>query len=290
MTDTPEGGESRVRGAVRRQLRRRFAPLWLVAVLTVTLLLPAIPGLELANPDRTRVSQMRASLADLPDDPLVLVAFDPDIGSYPEIRFVVRTLLGELLDSGALLAIASYTPDGRALADAELSRLEQRAAPLGRILDLGFRSGAEAALVSSVDGLLPAGAEGRVADAVREAGDGLAAFDAVLIVAGNDLGPRVWIEQVATRVPELPLIAVAPTFLQAELQPYLASGQLVALLGTLRDGAAFAQADGPAPQGDAAPPRALPILVGLLAALAVLLEASGGRLVAAFRVFTGARR
>jgi hypothetical protein len=243
----------------------------LLAALGMAVLIGSPGGLELANPNRSAVRQLQSVLAAIPADGTVLVAFDPDIGTYPEIRFAVRSALDDLLARGNGLAIVSYTPEGRALALAELERLVAQGAPPGRVLDLGFRTGGEAALVTSVASIVPDSATGPMANALRARGGGLGAFNLALIVAGVDLGPRSWVEQVGTRVPGLPLAAVTPTTLRPELEPYLASGQLAALLGTLRDNAAYAASV----QGPAAdrPPSSLAILVGMLAALAVLLQA-----------------
>ena len=60
-----------------------------------------------------------------------------------------------------------------------------------------------------------------------------------VVIGGNDLGPRSWIEQVAPRIAEVPFLAVTPTVLLPEVQPYLDSGGLPAVLGTPRDGAAY---------------------------------------------------
>jgi hypothetical protein len=60
---------------------------------------------------------------DLPPDSLVLVGFDPDLGTYAEIRPTVRTLLAALLEHDARLAFVSLTPEGRALAIAEAARM-----------------------------------------------------------------------------------------------------------------------------------------------------------------------
>lgn len=256
--------------------RARLAPLGLILGLAIAILLPGIDPLQLASPDADRVTAFRDALEDLPDGALVLVAFDADLGSYAEIRPAVRSVLDELLARRSRLAFVSYTPEGRALAMAEMERLAE-AAPEA-ILDLGYRSGAEAALVRSVDDLLPAEAEGGVAEAVREGGGGMAAFEVALIVAGNDLGPRAWVEQVAPRT-AFPLVAVAPTFLAVELEPYLASGQLAALLGSLRDGAAYVDAAG----GEHATVSSTAIMLGMLVAIGVLLQAAGGTLLAAVR-------
>jgi hypothetical protein len=108
-----------------------------------------------------------------------------------------------------------------------------------------------------------------------------------VVIGGIDLGPRSWVEQVQPRIDGMPIVAVAPTVLLPELEPYRASGQLAALIGTPRDGAAYrAHAElgrlermvdpsaGPSPAA---------ILLGLLVAIAVLGQAFGSRLAAAMR-------
>ena len=126
-------------------------------------------------------------------------------------------------------------------------------------------------MVRAVTDIVPADATGALADAVREAGGGMAAFNLAVVVGGGDLGPRTWVEQVGPRLPSLPIVAIAPTFAQPELAPYLRTGQLVALLATLRDGAAYVASV--RPTGTANPdrvPSALAMLIGMIVALAVI--------------------
>jgi hypothetical protein len=263
----------------RRPSRARVAPLALVVLLGAAVFLR--PGddagaLLLANPDRTRVAELQAAIGALPDGPLVLVGLDADMGTYPEIRVAVRAALADLLARDARLAFVSFTPEGRAIASAELDRLRRDGVGDDELLDLGFIAGAEAGMVRAVTDLLPAGVEGLLADAIRAADGGMSAFAFVLVVGGGELGPRTWVEQVGTRLPSLPMAAIVPTFAQPELAPYLRTGQLVALLATLRDGAAYAAEVG---GGQAAPervPSALAMLLGMLVALGAL-----GRTVAA---------
>jgi hypothetical protein len=257
-----------------------LAPLALVVLLAAAVLMrPGDDGgaLLLANPDRTRVAELHAALAALPDAPLVLIGLDADLGTYPEIRVAVRAALADLLARDARLAIVSFTPEGRAIAGAELDRLRRAGFGDEELLDLGFIAGSEAGMVRAVTDLLPVGVDGSVADAIQEADAGIAAFDLALVVGGGELGPRTWVEQVGTRLPGLPIAAIVPTFAQPELAPYLRTGQLVALLATLRDGAAYA-AD-VADESQAQPervPSALAMLLGMLVALGAL-----GRTVAA---------
>ena len=263
---------------------RRALPLAFVAVLAVATVVGIRLGTD-ADPANTAATAVRATLGELGRG-RVLVAFDADIGTYAEVRPAVRAALAQLVRGGATLSLVSYTPEGRALALGELDRLRRRGVEEGRLLDLGFQAGAEAALVAGVTAIVPDGADGALADALREAGPGIGAFDAVLVVGGTELGPRSWVEQVGTRLPELPIIGIAPTGLLPQTVPYRATGQLAGLVAGAREVAAYVAAvrDDPATgaaQGAALvtdrPPSSLPILTGLLLTLLLLADAIASR-------------
>lgn len=266
----------------RRAILSRMGPPVLLLVLAGAVLLPADIGLRLDRADSSASRGVNVALDQLPEDPMVLVGFDPDLGTYAELRPTVRALLGDLLGRGASLAFISLTPEGRALAIGELDRLARLEANPGQIVDLGFLPGAEAALVALARGLGPTAAGALV-------GPGeLPDPHMALVIGGNDLGPRSWVEQVAPRRESLEIVAVAPTVLLPDLQPYLASGQLAALLATPRDGAAYrATLDlGPLERlVEPAEPSSLAILLGILAAIVVLGQAIGVRFASAMRVF-----
>jgi hypothetical protein len=266
-------------GEAAARLRLAAPALLLLVLLVVASLLSAgISGLELASPDRSRVDQLRAAIADLPDGALVLIAFDADLGTYPEIRAATRAAIDDLATHGAQLAIVSFTPEGRAIATAERERMA-RVGSAGVPADLGFVAGSEAGLVRSVASIVPAAAAGPVVEAIRQGGGGIGAFDMVLIVSGSDLSARSWVEQVGTRLPKLSMVSIAPTFLDPELEPYLRSGQLTALVATVREGVAFAEAvSGASGASSGSIVGSLPMLAGMLAALGVLAEAASRRL------------
>ena len=276
---TTSGGQTLMNEERLAGLRRAAPVLLLLLVLAVASLLPTASGqLQLASPDRSRVDQLRLAIANLPDGALVLIACDADLGTYPEIRAATRVAIDDLAAHGARLSIVSFTPEGRAIAAAERDRLARAGAEPPA--DLGFVAGAEAGMVRGIASVVPAAAQGATVDAIRERGGGLGAFDMVLIVSGTDISARSWAEQVGSRLPDLALVAIAPTFLGPELEPYLRSGQLSALLATLREGIAYTEA---ASAGTAsspgATPGALPMLIGMLAAIAVLGEAAFRRFV-----------
>jgi hypothetical protein len=264
----------------RSALATRLAPLLLVVALAAALLAGLADGLLLERADDDTARAVTAAFDAMPDDALVLVGFDPDVGTYAEIRPTVRAVLADLLNRGATLAVVSLTPDGRALAIAELARMDRAEANPRQLMDLGFLPGAEAALVA-----LARGIDGGSQDPIRA--DLPSAPDLAVVIGGIDLGPRSWVEQVQPRIDGMPIVVVAPTVLLPELEPYRASGQLAALIGTPRDGATYrAQAElgrlermvdpsaGPSPAA---------ILLGLLVAIAVLGQAFGSRLAAVMR-------
>jgi len=263
----------------RRALLVRTAPALLVILLGAASLLPLDDQLRLESGDASIVERWSAQLDGLPAQPDVLVGFDPDLGTYAEVRPTVRVMLADLLNRDARLAFVSLTPEGRALALAELERFERIGANPTRLADLGYLPGAEAALVSLARELPPAIEENALAR--RLAGEGLAEVEAILVVGGNDLGPRSWVEQVAPRIGDVPMLAIAPVILLPEIRPYLATGQLDALVATPRDGAAYRESvdlggfERLAPTGE---PSAAAVLVGLVVALLVLGSALGGRL------------
>jgi hypothetical protein len=261
----------------RGALLRRLAPLALMLVLAGAVVLDLDAGLRLPSADATAADEMLDALDGVTDESVVLVGFDPDIGTYAEIRPTARALIADLLARQATLAFVSMTPEGRALALAELERMRGLEANPRQIVDLGFLPGAEAALVALARHVTP-----NAGRTVTGPDAGVARVDLALVVGGIDLGPRSWVEQVAPRTDGLPMIAVAPSVLLPELLPYRDSGQLEALIATPRDGAAYRDAaelgrlERMAEPG--AGPSPLALLAGLLVAVAVLGQAVARRL------------
>jgi hypothetical protein len=268
---------------------RIAGPLLLVAALAVAVVIRGEGGLQLAEPDPGASDRLAAVLDALPDEPTVLIGFDPDLGTYPEIRPTVRTLVADLAARAARLAFVSLTAEGRALALGELARLDRLGADRAALRDLGFVPGAEAALVVLA----------RTVAGDRTLGDGedladLGAVDLVLVVGGNDLGPRSWVEQVAPRIPaEVPIVAVSPSVLLPEVLPYVESGQLAALISTPREGAAYRESIdlGPlAAWGEPDGPAPLAVLVGLVSAIGFLGAGVGSRVLDGLRSSRGRER
>lgn len=241
---------------------RRFAPIALLLLLAAALLAgPGIGRWDRDGVDAGPADALLARIDALPPGALALIAFDPDLTTYAEIRPAARAVLETLAGAGLRVAIASFSPEGRALGAAELARLDDTALPL----DLGFIPGGEAGLVSAVREIVGVAAAGSVADAIRAGGGGLEAFDLAIVIGGGDIGPRSWVEQVRPRVPELPIAGIVPAVQRPQLEPYVASGQLAELVAGPDAVAAMVGPD------DALDRRADAVVLGLLAAILVLL-------------------
>lgn len=251
----------------RARLLRLAGPAALVAALAVVWAVPGPGWLQLATHDRQAADGMEAALDALPAAPSVLVGFDPDLGTYAEVRPTVRALIADLLDRGARLDVVSLTAEGRALGISERDRLVRDGADEAALRDLGFVAGAEAGLVDLAQ-------------------DPAEPYDAIVVVGGNDLGPRSWIEQVVPRVGDVSVVAVTPVVLLPEVRPFLAAGQLDAALTTPREGAAYRaglELGGAPRMTEGREPATLAIFVGMLVAVAVLGQALGARAMATLR-------
>lgn len=242
----------------------RLAPLALLLVLAGALLLPF--EADLAEGGSGSADEVARLLDDVGPGSSVLVGFDPDVGTYAEIRPTVRTLLAEVMERGATATVLSLTPEGRALAIAELERARRLSDGVA-IVDRGYLPGAEAALVRVADAIeAPASVvepDGMELDLDRP--------DLLVVVGGNDLGPRSWVEQVLTRIDPVPAIAVTPTVLLPEVEPYRDSGQLAAVIGTPREGATYRggtdlRASGTIGDRDGGP-SGLAVIVGMVVAV-----------------------
>ncbi len=257
--------------------RRAYGPLAVLAILGVAIVLPAEERLNLALPDSSAAQGFVGVLDAVPDGSTVLVGFDPDLGTYAEIRPTVRAALGSLVARGVEIAVISLTPEGRALAVEESASLVDEGGDPAQLVDLGFVPGAEAALVRIADALTGA-AQPDAPTAVATLGR----IDLVLVVGGNDIGPRSWVEQVETRVGSIPYAAISPTILLPEVAPYVGTEQLAASIANPREGAALrAMLDGTSPDSADGGPPAAAVLAGLLIAIVLLGEGLMRRLVRA---------
>lgn len=258
----------------------------LLLVLAAGTLLPAAGFLSLGRARPSGASDLHAAITRLGDSALVVIDIDADLGTYPEIRYATRAALADLVASGARLGVVSFSPEGRAIALAEIQRLRDLGLGDDRLADLGFRTGGEAALVQMAGSGIGPQPAGPVADAFRSGG--LKAAGLALVIGGGEMGPRTWIEQVQPRIRGLRIASITPTFLLPEVQPYRQSGQLVAAVSTLPQATAYGalvagRGGGGAARFTERPLSVNALLLGMLIAIGVLAASSAGSLATWFR-------
>src|SRR5512135_2892694 len=113
---------------------RRLAPFALLGALALAWLLPSVPFLAVGGgASGDTGDELHAAIGALPNQPTVLVEMDPDLGTYPEIRYATRAALADLFAVGARVAIVSFSPEGRAIAVAEIARLRADGAGSDRL-------------------------------------------------------------------------------------------------------------------------------------------------------------
>jgi hypothetical protein len=280
-SEVPQDEPSRPLIRLAPGVRAGIPALALLVLLAVASFVPRIE-VTAGGSDEASARDLEAVITGLPAGAPVLVDIDGDLGTYPEIRAATRAALADLMSQGANLAIVSFSAEGRAIAAAEIARLRNLGAGPDRLLDLGFRSGGEPALVQLAGSGIGPDANGPFADALRKGGT--RSFRLALVIGGAEIGPRSWVEQVQPRLPDLPIGGITPSFLLPEVLPYRSSGQLIALLGTLPADVAYAKtvgakgtAFGPGSFTDRSPSGGA-MVFGILVAIAVLLASSGGSL------------
>jgi hypothetical protein len=179
----------------------------------------------------------RGSVA-LPDDSVVIVAFDYNPATAAELALQARAILDHLMRRGVRIMAISLYPEGAALAwDVLDELLDERGYVYGEnYVHLGYLPNQPAA----VRYFLAAGPTGDGQTDYRhgqpisqypiaQGVDDLSSVDLVVELAGDKDTLRTWVEQVTARA-GVPVVAGVSAATAPYVQPYLDSGQLQALL------------------------------------------------------------
>jgi hypothetical protein len=229
-----EGAVKPGTSALPQVRERRDGILHLLLLLAIILPLIVDTPLIAVPPLLPGAAPFAASIDALPTGSTVLLAFDYSGATSDELDPAAIATLSHLrslvTEQGTpreltLLAV-STTPEGPALAE------RAWAASTGSPLpwrNLGFLSGGAIALRAVIaEQLGPT-------EAAVTGGE-----TTLLVVLGNgSTDVQRWIEQVGVQVPQVPVLAIAPTAAEAALLPYLHAGQLEGLLAGLQGAASY---------------------------------------------------
>ena len=156
----------------------------------------------------------------LPADASVLLVFDYTAGYSSEIDLVANPVMRSVLSENVSISIISSSVSGTLLAERLLDDVE--GGGTFEVLDLGYFPTA----AYGVYDLVFAGSTFPAQD-----------FDAILILSDGYDGARVWIEQLSSLMPEVPLGLLVTAQAGPMLLPYCESGQVVGMISGISEAA-----------------------------------------------------
>ncbi len=242
MVPAATGVEKRPLGLLQGNIVRYILYILLIAVALIGLLQP----LPVGNlPVVANVQTFYDQIDRLPANSKVLIAFDWEADRYGEMGPLSSSVVQHIMAKRARLVTLSLTPQGPALAARITDELATNA-NYGNssfykygstYLNLGWRSGQEAALRSLFDAM------GDLTDYKNgQRASGLAAtsginslndFDLIVVLAGDEGSVRAWVEQVGVQ-PGARLILGVPLAVEPIARPYaqgLSTANLTRLTG-----------------------------------------------------------
>ena len=195
------------------------------AVLILAILFPFFGGSLFSNLGYQPEANKKAGLlvGQLPADRPVLVAFEYDASTAPEIETGASALLEHLAQRGISVAFISSQPNGTMLGEGLRMQEEQQGDRMPPIIaDFGY---------------IPGGAGGlrRLSDNLRDTVNGsntdwsqeplasvhsLSDFSMILVLAASPQSVRDWVEQVHTADPNTPIVAMVSAASDALVFPY----------------------------------------------------------------------
>lgn len=228
---TEEGARQKSAGVrrVTAQLDR-----WLVTLaLVVSIAVPTLLGSRILPAPSGRAPETHAAfmaIDSLAAGTPVLLAFEYGPASIGELDVQVEAVLDHLAAKGARLAAVSSQPEGAALAQAALQRLEAAGYQSGQgYAHLGYIPGGAIGLAHFADqpqtattGWSRSGASAWDSPALTGI-HSLADFSLLVIFAATPEVARPWIEQVGTRAPHMQVIAAVSAGAEALMLPYYES-------------------------------------------------------------------
>jgi hypothetical protein len=232
--------EPEIRAARRPVRAMSLTPILRKAISAALLLAILLPVLKIAFFSQT-VFTPEANIAAgnlvnaLPVDRPVLVAFEYDPSSAPEVETGATALLEHLAQRGIPIVIISSKPNGTMLGKGLVQTSEQLCTHMPSILaDFGYVPGGAGGLRRLAFDL-----RGTVKkpdpDWDQTQLDGLTAissFSMIAVVAASPQSVRDWVEQVHTALPSTPIVAVVSASADALVFPYT-QGRQPALWGLI---------------------------------------------------------
>jgi len=224
-----------------RQTRTRR---WLFLGLAVVIGVAMVSGIQLETRVSSETQRMFDHINTLPPGSRLIVSFDHEASSLPEIRPIAQALLRHAFKRGLRLAGIALLSEGTAIG---YRLMESTASEFDKVYGedyvfLGFRPQYIAAILAMGESIpgsfptdyldqplteLPLGAELANYDSV----------EAVLSIADGSLTTH-WVEYGQAQY-GVPILAGVTAAMATTYDPYLASGQMIAMISGLRGAAEY---------------------------------------------------
>jgi hypothetical protein len=219
---------------------RRWVFLGLAVVVIIAMLIPVSTEVTVSP----YTQRMYDYIDSLPQHSVIMVSFDHEASSQPEIRPLSVCLLRHAFSRGLKLVGVSFLSEGSVIG---YRMMEQVANEYGREYGvdyayLGFRPQVQAAILAmgeSIAGLYPHDYFGKPLDSISMLSgiDSLANISAVISIADGNFTTH-WMEYGKAQF-NVPIIAGVTASMVTTYDPYLGSGQLSAMVGGLRGAAEY---------------------------------------------------
>ncbi|MBN1433257.1 hypothetical protein JW921_00755 [Candidatus Fermentibacterales bacterium] len=219
---------------------------WIFLLMALAVFLPLALKLSFPIPVGEGPSKNLFDYIDsLPEGSVVLMSFDYDPSTMPELQPMTVALLQHLFTKGIAVVGMGLWPQGVSLGQQALSDVADSLGAEQYVdwVNLGYKTGGGILIVrmgSSVGAAFPADRDGvPIAEVPLMQGIGrLADFDLILSLSAGDPGIPAWVMMAGDRF-GVPIGGGCTAVSAPQFYPYLGSGQMVGLLGGLKGAADY---------------------------------------------------
>lgn len=228
---------------------------WIFLTVAISLTIPFFLDLECKSRISPEVQNLYNSIKDLRPNSKVMVAFDYDPASEPELNPMAEAFLKFAFTKGWKVIIVGLWPQGPLMADRVMERVMQDSGVAALNLEygvnycnLGYQAGNEFAIQAmgaSIETAFPRDLRGTPTNEIpiMQGVQDFSNIDYVFNLSAGYPGTVEWVQIAVDRYGVT--LGAGNTAVQAPLvYPYLGAGQLTGLLGGMKGGAEFEELTG----------------------------------------------
>jgi hypothetical protein len=203
------------------------------------------------------VVEFTQEIQKLPNEAVVLVAFDYEAGFSGELNIAINSVIKQLMNKNAYLALVATNPSGPALGESTIknvySELAENTTAYSSYANLGYIPGGVmglAGLATSPKSVVPYSltSDPVWASPPLNTIETISDFNAVIVLTNDSDTARIWVEQVGPQLQQAgrPLLFVSSSQAEPLILPYYQAtpSQVQGLIAGLAGGVAYARSVG----------------------------------------------